>query len=238
MNAQAKVQPTIRHESCTDTDQDHVFSFHVGPHLIISGEVIERSDYHGLIACPAHNKFFSVYYDFRTNQIETESSLCLLDITTFPSGKDRKVFLNVSLNQQNSPDFDENKLESFTLWDERLADRLSYLDHDDYQGTDRDATFYFDGEILEFHQDSATECGADHNYENAAVLLKLNPNEDFSAQYAVLHVIYGVPSKHINDVDNFYAPHPEVLYHEFNSLEEFKAFQGELETHSVIKNLL
>ena len=226
MIEQAKVQPTIRHESSTNTEMDYVFSFHNGPHLIISGEVIDRSDNHGLLACPAHNQYYSIEYNPKTNEITTESSKSLLDICSYPSGVDRKVFLNVSLNQQNASVFDENTLESISLFDERLAGHLSYINTEDYQGSEHDATFYFNGKILDINTSHPVSYGADCNYERATVLIELNLNDEFESTLALLDIEYMVPSKYINNIDEFDSPCSEVTYYSFKTWGEYMEFQA------------
>lgn len=225
MNAQAKIYPLIRHESSTGTGLDHEFAFHCGPRLIISGEVVTRSDHSGVIACPTHNKYYRVEYNAKTNEITTESSKSLLDVYSYPSGVGRKVFLNISLNQQKAADFDENPFERISLFDKSLAGHLSYIDPEDYQGGERDATFYYDGEILDIDTHYSASSGAYCNFERTTVLIELNPNDEFEANLALLDIKYAVPSKHINDIENFYAPCPEVKYYSFKNWDEYMKFK-------------
>lgn len=223
--------PIITHESMTQTNQDFSIKFHNGPELLVSGNVLHSSDNFKLIACPAHNKFFSLSYNLTNKEIVTKSVKNVLEIAEYPSEIQNKAFLNTSLKDQLDPDFDENELNSFSLFEDRLADHLAWINNEEHQDTEKDATIFFDGKILTTTQLKNTMiCGSYCNLEKSCVLLKLNPNTHFPEQYGLFCITYYVPSKHINNIDDFEMPEPSFTYYAFNDIETAKKQIGELQS--------
>ena len=215
--------PIIQHESATNTDQDIIVKFHNGPQLIVSGSLLHSSDNFKLIASPAKNKFYCLNYNIQKKEIISNSSTRIFDIAEYPSEIQNKGFLNISLEDQVSPEFDENQLNSFNLFEDQLADHLAWIDNTEHQDSENDAQILFDGEVLAKSQfKNATLCGPHCNLEKASVLLKLNPNEVFPEQYGLFCITYYVPSKHINDVDDFEMPEPSFSFYAFKDLESTK----------------
>lgn len=215
--------PIIKHESATHTSHDFPIKFHNGPELLVSGNVLYSSDNFKLIACPAHNKFFGISYKFTSKVLDTKSVKNIFELAEYPSEIQNQAFLNISLKDQTNPEFDENNLNSFSLFEDRLADHLAWIDNEEHQDTKKDATIFFDGVILTTSQLSDTViCGSDCNLEKSNVLVKLNPNEDFPEQYGLFCITYYVPSKHINDVEDFEMPEPRLAYYAFNDVETAK----------------
>lgn len=222
--------PITTHECATQTNQDFSIKFHNGPELLVSGNVLHSTDNFKLIACPAHNKFFGLSYNRSNKAVDTKSGKNVFDLAEYPSEIQNKAFLNISLKIQNNPEFDEDELNSFSLFEDRLADHLAWISNEEHQDSENDATIFFDGEILTTTQLKNTLiCGAHCNLEKSNVLVKLNPSEDFPEQYGLFCITYYVPSKHINDVKNFDMPEPSLTYYTFNDCETAKKQIVELE---------
>lgn len=223
--------PIITHESATHTNRDFTIKFHNGPELLVSGKVLHSSDHFKLLACPAHNKFFSLSYNSKNKDVVTKSGKSVFELAEYPSEFQNKAFLNVSLKDQTSPKFVDSDLNSFSLFEDRLADHLAWINNEDHQESKIDATILFDGEIITTTQlKDRIICGADCNLEKSNVLLKLNPTKEFPEQYGLFCITYFVPSKHVNDIENFEMPEPRLAYYAFNDIEIAKIQIIELES--------
>lgn len=219
----ALTTPISQHESATNTEKDIVVKFHNGPQLIVSGSLLHSSDNFKFIASPAKNKFYCLNYNIHNKEIISYSSKRVFDIAEYPSEIQNKGFLNISLEDQVSPEFDENKLNSFKLFEDQLADHLAWIDNTEHQDSENDAQILFDGEVLaKSHFKNATLYGPLCNLEKSSVLLKLNPNEVFPEQYGLFCITYYVPSKNLNDFGDFEMPEPSFRFYAFKDLESTK----------------
>lgn len=212
----------LAHKSMTNTDLDFAVAFHCGPSMMISGEVLSGSDNSKLISCPAHDLFYLSILNTQTNEITTISNKCVMKLGPMtPKDVNNEIFLNTSLKQQNDDDFDENELSSINIFDSKVADHLYYTDCNEEDGSDNDANIIFDGEILKIDNFMGQEVfGAYHNYQYSAIAFELNPNNDIDDNYGLLLTTYSVPSKYINNLDNWETLQPCMEYFGFKTKSE------------------
>lgn len=137
-------------------------------------------------------------------------------------GKIREYcFLNQQPIEFLSADEAKKSFKKINVFSKKLADNLDWTNRLDYQNSEIDSTFFFKGKILKTHQDILGTSGAYHNHQYSSALIELHsPNSKKVAGYVLLLLEYAVPSKHINNIDEYYLPKPFIECFHFSTKNE------------------
>lgn len=137
-------------------------------------------------------------------------------------GKVREYcFLNQQPIELISADEAKKTFKKINVFSKKLADNLDWTNRLDYQNSEIDTTFFFKGKLLKTHQDILGTSGAYHNHQYSAALIELHESSSSKVTgYVLLLLEYAVPSKHINNIDEYYLPKPFVECFHFSTKDE------------------
>lgn len=140
------------------------------------------------------------------------------------SGKIREYcFLNHKPTEKISVEEAKKAFKKLNVFSKKLADNLDWTNRLDYQNSEIDTTFFFKGKILNTHQDILGTLGAYHNHQYSSALIELHEDERKKVSgYVLLLLEYAVPSKYINNIEEYYLPKPIVECFHFSTEEELK----------------